>query len=470
MTIARTVPRRGLFGALCFVLLLPPLWAQDAFSWGGSLSTTNSLQQTTEGSDDDPFSTTESLSLFLRAPFATMWSFTASGKVNVGTDPLVAADLTSFVLAYDYLTANDPLASQETTLVGFSAHVGRLSLQDPTALALNHLVDGIDLSVTGRITTFQVGLGYTGLIQKDFSGVSMSLRDALDDEDEDRWLGARRVLGRATLAFPNLVVGQNLTVGLAFQQDMRKPSSVVSDDTPVDNVDPGKEGGLLNTQYAVVSLDGPIVAGIPLYYGLSYILNTGQIMGALPDDSGNVGRSYQYASLWGHLAELKLRYFMPRVLNSFVSLSATFTSGDKDYVGFVEGNTKGDATMFTPITASGKGAVFGLEGGNTTIGEVSFGTKPFSSVGGLAETLSAQLSLFTFFRSGDSGPVSSGEVDGTRDGAYLGSEVDVSVRWRPFSDVGVGLTTGFLFANGEILTDQANEFDYMVRLDASLSF
>jgi hypothetical protein len=96
--------------------------------------------------------------------------------------------------------------------------------------------------------------------------------------------------------------------------------------------------------------------------------------------------------------------------------------------------------------------------------------KPLSGSDGVLNSLQTRAVLYSFFRSAGSGVVSVSEVDPDTDGTYLGSEVDLDIRWRPFSDLGLGLTTGFMFANDDVLVDGSNSFDYRVRLSASLSF
>jgi hypothetical protein len=78
--------------------------------------------------------------------------------------------------------------------------------------------------------------------------------------------------------------------------------------------------------------------------------------------------------------------------------------------------------------------------------------------------------VLSFFRPSGEGAVSVSDVDAATSGAYLGTEVDVAVRLRPFSDLGVGVSAGFLFANEDVLVASADAFQYVVRLDASLSF
>jgi hypothetical protein len=153
-----------------------------------------------------------------------------------------------------------------------------------------------------------------------------------------------------------------------------------------------------------------------------------------------------------------------------VEAAVLFSTGDDDYSRFVEGNTAGNATAFTAVTPVGRGAVFSLESGNTTVSEVSYGIRPLSGTDGLFESFSTRATFFSFFRTAGTGPVSASVVDAASDTGYLGSEVDLQFRWRPFSDLGVGVTTGFLFANGDALVDGAETFDYVLGLNASLSF
>jgi hypothetical protein len=52
----------------------------------------------------------------------------------------------------------------------------------------------------------------------------------------------------------------------------------------------------------------------------------------------------------------------------------------------------------------------------------------------------------SFLRS-TTGAISEGSVNATSDQLYLGSEADLRINYRPFSDLGLSLTGGFFFPN-----------------------
>ena len=97
--------------------------------------------------------------------------------------------------------------------------------------------------------------------------------------------------------------------------------------------------------------------------------------------------------------------------------------------------------------------------------------KPFDrSSMDVLSTLQTELSYFGFFRSAGKGYVSSADVDAGANGSWLGSEVDLALRFRPFSDFGIGLSGGAFFANDAVMLDDTNSVDWIARLTASLSF
>jgi hypothetical protein len=463
--------RRMVYAAVALLLLAGTgAFAQAALDWGGSLTTTSSVQSVPEGRDDESFTNSEKLVLFLTAPLGSNWQFVSQGAATFNTEPVFAVDLERFYLGNTirFTEENERrTVEQRGGLLQTVSRIGRLDMGEPTGLIMNHVVDGIDLQISGVRTNIRLGAGYTGFINKEFSRASMTLRDSADDEDDDVYFGTARMLGRGSVAFPNLFEGQNLSLGFVFQQDLRDPESVVENGTAPENIE--EPGGLLDTQYALIRVDGEVPGVSMLYYDLIYALNTGRTLGLVaPDDGG--AELYEYRPIRGHLAQGRFQYFMPDLMAANAALGVLYTSGDDDYTSFTEGNRAGDATMFTAVTPGAKGAVFALQSGNSTVGEVSFGLRPFSGSGGILESLQTRAVVYTFFRTAGSGPVSAADVDAAADGGYLGNEVDLEVRWRPFSDLGVGLTTGFLFANDDVLVEGANSFDYVIRLNASLSF
>jgi hypothetical protein len=463
--------RRLVYAAVALLLLAGSgAFAQAALDWGGSLTTTSTVQSVPEGSDDDAFVNSEKLVLFLTAPLGTNWQFVSQGAATFNTEPVFAVDLERFYFGKTIRFTEESerrTVEQRGELLQTVSRIGRLEMGEPSGLIMNHVVDGIDLRISRVRTDIRLGAGYTGFINKEFSRVSMTSRDSADAEDDDVYFGPARMLGRGSVAFPNLLEGQNISFAFVFQQDLRDPDSVVENRTLPVNVE--EPGGLLDTQYAMVRADGEMPGVSMLYYDLIYALNTGRTLGLVAPDDGGAER-FEYRPIRAHLVQGRFQYFMPDLMAANASLGILYTSGDDDATSFTEGNRAGDATMFTAVTPGGKGAVFALQSGNSTVGEVSFGLRPFSGSEGILDSLQTRAVVYTFFRTAGSGPVSAADVDVVAEGGYLGNEVDLEVRWRPFSDLGVGLTTGFLFANDEVLVEGANSFDYVIRLNASLSF
>jgi hypothetical protein len=399
------------------------------------------------------------------------WEFVSQAAATFNSEPVFAVDAEKLYVQNTIDFSDETVereVEQSDSLLQLVTRLGRFSLTEPTGLVLTHPVDGVNLTVNGVSSRIELGLGYSGFINKEFSRLSMSLEDSIDAEDDQVYFGPARLVGRGTLAFPNLIAGQNLSLAFAFQQDLRDSDEVIQDGTTPDNR--SNSGGLLDTQYAIVHLDGSVPGVGSLFYGIDYIFNTGRTIGLLVDNSVDAGESYQYKPVRAHLVRGNLSYFMSDFFSSAARVGVTYSSGDEDYQSFVEGNTSGQATMFTAATPAGTGAVFGLQSGNSTIAEVSWGMRPFSGDGGLIETLFARAALYTYFRSTAEGPVSAATVDAGSSGSYLGNELDLDFRWRPFSDLGVGLTTGFLFANDDVLVAGSDSFEYVIRLNASLSF
>ena len=461
--------RRNIFLLLVGTLLLLPVGAATGLDWGGSFTTNDSFQSVAENSDDDVFEGTQKLVLYLTTPLGSKWEFVGQVGAFLDQEPTFAADFEKFYFQRNRVFT--PEQDQPRGLVGMTSRFGRFLITEPTGLVMSHPVDG--MAAVLNYTNFELyaGAGYTGFMNKEFSGVSLGLADSIDDEDDDIYFGPPRLLGLLRVSLPDIILGQNVAVALAIQEDLRNPDDVIEQDQEeLDAAANGLVGGLVDTQYGILALDGP--AGIPgLFYNAAYVLNTGRTLSLVEDDNADSGESYQYEPFRAHLVDVGVQYYLPRFFSSAVTAGVTFTTGDTDYSKFVEGNTKGDANQFTAVTPGSKGLVFGLEPGNSTTTEVSYSMKPLEgSPVAVLTSLQTELTYYGFFRSAGKGFVSATDVDEKSSGSYLGSEVDLAVRLRPFSDFGVGISGGMFFANDAVMVDDTNSMDWIVRLTASLSF
>lgn len=452
------------------VLMLLPIGSLFSFDWGGSVTTSTTLRSVGDDSDEEIFANTEQFTFYLNTPLGTKYRLESQAAARFDAEPLLfAADVERLYLQRVRRPGQGAMSE-------FVTRTGRQTISDPAGVVVRHVVDGLGVIV--RYPRVEVGLsaGYTGFVNKEFSSASISLHDSLDADDDDVYFGPPRLIGQGRVALNNIFAGQNIRGAFIFQEDLRDPDEVVQvgEERP-ELLEAGRElGGLIDTQYVVLALDGPIPTGsMPgqLFYQAAYVLNLGRTLSLVDDEAAIAGESYQYKPIRAHLARLNFQYFLPRALSTAAGAGVTFSSGDDSYTSFTEGNVSEVATMYTPVTPAGSGAVFGMTHGNATIVEIFYSLKPLERMRSpFLNTMQAQLAGYSFFRSAGSGPVSVADVDGETDEAYLGSEVDLALRFRPYSDFGFGLTGGVLVANDAAMADGANSVDYIVRLDASLSF
>lgn len=460
---------RGVLLLATYALAAPGmggLAAQEALDWGGSLSSSSSYRSLPEDSSDDPLGSTQTLTLFLTSPLGAGWSFVGQAAARQTLEPVFAADVEKLYLQYDEAIAAD----RPGGLLAAQARLGRFSLSEPTGQVLRHTVDGFTILFDGLGGRYSLGWGYIGFLNKEFSSIQLSERDSLDAEDTDRMWAAPRLLAVGSAEFPALGGAQRLALGLVAQTDLRNRGELVSDGDLPSNV--STPGGYLNTQYLAASLDGPLGETGRVFYRLGYVFNTGSTLSTISetDSLDPSGTTYRYRRILAHGAELGLDWFGggPRAMT--LRVAGRLGSGDSDYDRYVEGNTSGYATQYLPVTGATSGLVMGLEAGNATTAELGWSIRPFGGSRNALRSLQLELSGFVFLRTSGEGPVSASRIDAERSGAYLGSELNASLRWRPTSDLGIGLSGGYLVANPDVVADGSDDQAYLVRLDASLSF
>jgi len=243
-------------------------------------------------------------------------------------------------------------------------------------------------------------------------------------------------------------MNQDLKAEIWAQMDMRDDSDLTT-------------GGKLDTQYFGLTISGPILSS--LFYDSFAYLGTGQSHSGIADDY----------SVLSFLGSAGLRYYMEDFLFSRMSFRFLYSSGDSDYTtSFTEGNTSGDSSNFVPISGKSTGLVFSPSLGNIFLTQLSYSLKPFSSMGNsVLKNIQLELTDVNFFRS-TTGLISESGIDPASDSLYLGTEIDGTVNFRPFSDLGVSLSTGVFIPNngsdGAFLDTQ--EIEFLSRLGLSFSF
>ncbi|MFW6250547.1 MAG: hypothetical protein ACOC47_05520 [Alkalispirochaetaceae bacterium] len=445
--------------SLPLLFMLVPLTAVGAFEWGGSVTNTSQYETQEDSSEEDEFFQSNTLAFFLETPLGESSEFAADAAYTYSTDRAFLLDLRQAHLTRQVQPESGP------TL--FATRVGRFRSSDPTGEVLSHTMDGLRLTITYPELDLELTAGYTGLLLQPTARVSLSRLDQEEDE-ADELLAPSRLIGQIRARMPDLFLGQSLEVALLFQEDLRDPNSEDLIEPGADTADPTR-GGLVDTQYALLAVNGPILGN--LFYNLYGVANTGRTLSFVEDESSATGQLYEYKPFLAGLFGLRFDYFMPEILSSRASLFGRLGTGDEDYGSYTEGNSEGTANLFTPITPRATGEVLGIEAGNSAHIGVSYSMRPFTdSAGDWLKRLQGEVTAYSYFRTIGEGVTSVGAIDSATEEPYLGSEINLAVRARPYSDFGIGVTTGVLFANEAALVDDARETDFLVRLDASLSF
>ncbi len=335
--------------------------------------------------------------------------------------------------------------------------LGRYLMTEPTGAIFTHKVDGISLRYSVPLVNFAFDFGFTGLLWKNVSAVSPSLIDAYFAQEEEVFLGSPRVIGALTVT-PAPIFRQSLRVGAIVQEDTRTRTGVISEGELAKQ--PGL-GGLLDTQYLFLHISGPILP--ILYYSTYFSYGVGRSLSYIND-------VYGYSNISSFLAGAKVQLFLQEIAFSLVEMRLLFGSGDSDATSFWESNTAGYLQTFVSLTGSPSGIVFSPDPGNIILGELSYSMKPAASASvELLKSLQIAATGLVFFRS-TTGFISEPGIPAESTEQYLGSEVDLSINSRPFSDLGFSVAGGIFFPSAAFTTDDVAAPEVSLRATVSMSF
>jgi hypothetical protein len=340
----------------------------------------------------------------------------------------------------------------------FVFDVGRMPFSDPSGYILSSPADGVSFAF--KYPGFDVAFrsAYTGfLFLKDTDApISMSLADATRISEDKDLFGSPRFLVQADLGFPELF-GQKFVFSFLSQNDLNPSDLLLSDGSTTPNA---SMGGRLDTQYFELKADGTISV---VSYGAFFAYGSGRTLSWLSDH-------YGYASIASFLTGAQASFPVAAIPldGATIGCQVVVASGDKNATSSVEGNTSSVFNRFTPISPvttsdSAFGAVFLPQLGNLILGGVSLAATP--TIGSIR--FDGLFKLLTFFRP-TSGPVSVSGIDPASTSSYLGSEADLSLSYRFFSDLGVSLTTG-IFLPGTAFDSSDSGLQYSCSLMATLT-
>ncbi|MDC7125102.1 MAG: hypothetical protein PQJ46_06025, partial [Spirochaetales bacterium] len=376
--------------------------------------------------------------------------------------------------------------------------LGRFSTSDFSTKVFSQKLDGfsanfnysaVELTLTAGTTAFM--FADTGNILTDSTTTIMSKTDATQNSntvslyeyilnnDSVTLLDNPRAVQIATFTLPELVLKQSFTFSFVAQEDLRTMISALKNYSGATEsyelLQAGEEtyyankGGAVNTQYFGAGISGSF---LPMFYhNIFYYFGTGSSLSYLEDSSSSTGYSYQYTTIISHMAGFTIDYFMPSIFNSRISLGVVFGTGDSDATSYYEGNTEGYYNQFTAITSGGGGLIFTPGVSNIISGSLSYSIKPFQDLPlPVIDNMQIALSYLPFFRIVD-GPTSVSEISSSYSGNYLGSEIDLGLYLRPFSDLGASLQLGYFIPKSDAFAgSDLEDPSFLAKLNVSLSY
>jgi hypothetical protein len=365
-------------------------------------------------------------------------------------------DLDNFILEYRI-----PFLGDYTGL--FSIKAGRFIVSDFSGFVLNHKLDGMQIIHLNAFLDISLFAGYAGLLLKPYSTIQLSKADITDTSDNDIFFAPPRFIGMLQIAFPELFPKHTLTTSFLAQIDLRT-EGLMDEGVGIYN---GATGGYLNTIYTGLGLSGAV--GSSFFYDIFGYFCTGETLSFIGDVS-MIGL-YRYKSILSFLAGGAMRFYFEDFLQSRLSISAMYTSGDADYIDFYEGNTDGDANQFIPIVHLPVALVFTPELSNIALCEFSFSLKPFSGgEGSFMQNFQTILKTVFFLRS-TMGLISEAGLNQESDSVYLGTEIDGIINIRILSDLGCALSVGCFIPDNSsgAAFDGSRELEMLYKLELSLS-
>lgn len=410
--------------------------SQTLFDWGGFAESSSELQWDGESDYQQDLET----GIWLEARFSEHASLRTEAKYQFDLDRTFFADINQFVF-----TGTHPIET-ETLTSRISYRLGRFHFADFTGYVLDHNLDGGEIEVELPWGTLSAGAGYTGLTFVPNSRILITQSDIgvhLSAPSNGYQRAPPKTVGRFAVAFPQLLLEQDVKVSLIAQQDLQQESDLL---TPEDRI---------FTEYFGIGLAGSMRRD--LYHRLYSFFNYGH-------------GSYRTLA---YLAGGELSFYLEDLNYSRIKLAGLYSSGDPEQGSYYGGyNGSNASNHFIPLSHSEQfGIAFSPSPGNISVGELSYSIKPLSSA--YPGELQLELSTFSFIRN-TTGAISETGVSSTSDQLYLGSEADLRLKYRPFSDLGITLSGGVFMPNnysdGSPFAHSRTELETVGRLDISFTY
>lgn len=304
--------------------------------------------------------------------------------------------------------------------------LGRTYMADYSGDILSNTLDGFLLSIPFLTGTLYGNAGYSGMIHREEYSLIKTIQDENDDSERNR---VRLLIGG--IDFVKDFEDLTFWTSIYSSQDLR-PENFSKNFTAF-------FGG---------GIQGLILTDI--YYSLRGNMKTG----FLPYYDTVSGSDLKRALILSGMGALSINWYLQGIDNKLIkslspSLSLDFgmSSGDPNLKSHKLGDGQGDisgTSVYSPLVSTGPGIIYSTSNINLTYIKIVASAVPYKS-------LQAQLESAMFFRTVE-GPSGSEDVNIASSGNYLGTEVSLSVNYRPFSDLGMSVSGGFFLPNGSVMT------------------
>lgn len=442
---------KKLLTLIILMFLLSP--AVFSFDWGGNISNYSYVT-----SEDDSYDQVNKFSLWGAHSFDDFTYFTAQGSIGYAKDDYdILADLD-----YLYFDQSIPEIIDESSALSY--RIGRFYQSEFSRKVFAHRADGFNVNLGIPLGNLHLSTGYTGLLLKPVSDLNTTQADTADDDDDDIKLAPKKLVTVLGFDFIDILPGQQLSLSGVSVFDLRSDDLIEDGDTSAEASADGNTGGKLNTFYIGTGLGGGISSSF--FYDLFGYVQLGKTLSL-------EGTTYKDESITAFLGGGSLSWFNKQLLYSKATASFIFASGDEDSSSVYEGNTEDSSTCFVPVSGSSTGFIFSPDLSNIMAAGLEYSIKPFANIKGAAANIQTSLMAKMFFRATEGAISEQGIINTSSDKKYLGTEIDLGINFRPFSDFGIGFKGGVYLpptASDSAVNEDSNDPEYGGSVNASFSF
>jgi hypothetical protein len=420
--------------ALLFAFSVLSLHAVDMDA-GVNLRNETAMEKTVSGGDSE-LDQLDSVALWFDASSASedgrVFSLSAQGSYEY-------ADDRAYLFNLDQAEASAwmPGALGGDAVLELSA--GRFRFADPSAFIVNHAADGLRLRMIKPGMTVELAGAYTGFLLNPKSDVRMTGADFAEENDEDgNFFGPRRAIAETTLSFPNAGKFENVSLYAYGQFDLRE----------------GSDGIEIDTQYLGIQTTRPY--GSSLYGDFFFNAEFGQIRNPVEDT--------RYVA--GFLVGMGVRWYREDLKSSRLAFRAI--ASPPDYATDMIEGVKIASVGYLPVSEPDLAVCVSPGLNALAMFELRYSLLPFVDSGSaIAARFSPELSARVFLRTWTVG-LDWIETDPDSDSFYLGTELETSLAWRVFSDLGIGLDGALFLPGGAAISDMDNLWSFGFNVSVSL--